>query len=254
MECSPSSIPAGSSSEASLIVILRNLNALPPVRGYQTQVSIVRTSGTGTVSVSCPGGVEIDDARSDYLYFNSANDFPATNCPLKRAASTLLSGGVTVGPTPAYLASYTLTTSPDATAGSTFDDLLGRSAGIVVGECVRPGDRVRPRSGLHADDRKLHHRRRLRRRESVHGGHVRPVAGLPAHARERRGDLPARRGSVRPGGNLHGSERGLSGGRAAAERDLVHGRQRVHGGGHLPRRVLRPGHADRLQRHEPLHG
>jgi hypothetical protein len=103
-----------------LIVILRNLGGLAPVRGYQTQVSIARTSGTGTVSVACPGGVAIDDARSDYLYFNSANDFPATNCAMRRAESSLLSGGVTVGPTPAYLAGYTLTTSPDATAGSTF--------------------------------------------------------------------------------------------------------------------------------------
>jgi hypothetical protein len=120
MECSPSALPAGSGSTADLTVILRNLGGLAPVRGYQTQVSIARTSGTGTVSVSCPGGVDVDDARSDYLFFNSANDFPATNCGLRRAESSLLSGGVTVGPTPAYLSSYTLTTSPDATAGSTF--------------------------------------------------------------------------------------------------------------------------------------
>jgi hypothetical protein len=120
MECSPSTLAAGSASTANLIVILRNLGALPPVRGYQTQVSIARTSGTGTVGVSCPGGVAIDDARPDYLYFNSANDFPATNCGLRRAESSLLSGGATVGPTPAYLSGYTLTTSADATAGSTF--------------------------------------------------------------------------------------------------------------------------------------
>jgi len=120
MECSPSTISAGSGSAADLIVVLRNLGGLAPVRGYQTQVSIVRTAGTGTVTVGCPGGVDVDDARPDYLYFNSSDDFPATNCALRRAASSLLSGGATVGPTPAYLSSYTLTTSADATAGSTF--------------------------------------------------------------------------------------------------------------------------------------
>jgi hypothetical protein len=129
MECSPSTIVAGSASTAPLEVILRNLGLLAPVRGYQTQISIVRTSGTGTVSVSCPGGVAIDDARPDYLYFNSPNDFPATNCGLRRASSSLLSGGATVPPTPAYLAGYTLTTSADATAGSTFSISLDASPG-----------------------------------------------------------------------------------------------------------------------------
>jgi hypothetical protein len=129
MECSPSTIPAGSGSTAALTVVLRNLGGLAPVRGYQTEISIARTSGAGTVSVACPGGVTIDDARSDYLYFNSSSDSPATNCTLRRAASALLSGGVTVGPSPAYLSSYTLTTSPDATAGSTFTISLDAAPG-----------------------------------------------------------------------------------------------------------------------------
>ena len=120
MECTPPTLSAGSGSTVDLDVVLKNLGGLGSIRGYQTQVLIARTSGTGTVSVSCPGGVEIDDTRPDYLFFNSPSDFPATNCGLRRAASSLLSGGVTVGPTPAYLAGYTLTTSPDATAGSTF--------------------------------------------------------------------------------------------------------------------------------------
>jgi len=129
MECSPATIMAGSSSTADLIVVLSNLGGLDPVRGYQTQISIARTSGTGTVSVGCPGGVAIDDVRPDYLYFNSPDDFPATNCGLRRASAALLSGGVTVGPTPVYLASYTLTTSADATAGSTFAISLDAAPG-----------------------------------------------------------------------------------------------------------------------------
>ena len=129
MECSPPAIAAGSGSTADLIVVLRNLGGLEPVRGYQTQISIARTSGTGTVSVECPGGVVVDDARPDYLYFNSPDDFSATNCALRKAASSLLSGGVTVGPTPAYLSGYTLTTSPDATAGSTFTISLEATPG-----------------------------------------------------------------------------------------------------------------------------
>jgi len=129
MECSPPTIAAGSGSTADLSVILRNLGGLDPVRGYQTQISIVRTGGTGTVTVQCPGGVEIDDARPDYLYFSSSADSTATNCTLRRAAGALLSGGATVGPTPAYLSGYTLTTSADATAGSTFSISLDASPG-----------------------------------------------------------------------------------------------------------------------------
>jgi len=62
----------------------------------------------------------VDDARADYLFFGQADDTIATNCGLGRAASSLLTGAVAVGPTPVYLADYTLVASPDA-AGSTFE-------------------------------------------------------------------------------------------------------------------------------------
>lgn len=90
------------------------------VRGYQTKIQITRTSGSGTVSVNCPGGVSINEARPDYIFNGLGTTFPATNCALKRAASALLSGSATVN-TPKYLSSYALSISADATPGSTFD-------------------------------------------------------------------------------------------------------------------------------------
>ncbi|MBX3396857.1 MAG: hypothetical protein KF841_15985 [Phycisphaerae bacterium] len=91
------------------------------VRAYQTRIAITRTSGSGTVSVTCPGGVSIDSGRSDYIFFGQLNAFPTTNCGERKAASALLSGGVTVGGSPAYLSTYSLTVSPDAAPGSTFE-------------------------------------------------------------------------------------------------------------------------------------
>lgn len=108
--------PPGSSLACDLY-----LTDAPNVRSYQTRIAIVRTSGTGTVTVTCPGGVTIDGGRGDYLFAGQSNVFPAINCAQLKASSSLLTGGVSVGGTPAYLSSYQLTVSPDAVAGSTFE-------------------------------------------------------------------------------------------------------------------------------------
>lgn len=117
MNCQLASSQATASSSVAMDVFLSDV---ANVRGYQTKIQITRTSGAGTVSVNCPGGVSINEARSDYIFFGLGTTFPVTNCLNKRAASALLSGGATVN-TAAYLSTYTLSVSGDATAGSTFD-------------------------------------------------------------------------------------------------------------------------------------
>jgi len=99
------------------------------VRGYETEISIVRTSGTGTVTVGCPGGVAIDDDRPDFIFFGVSNVFPVINCAAKRAAAARLSGGTNVTGAPAYLSEYALTVSPDAAPGSTFEISIVPSPG-----------------------------------------------------------------------------------------------------------------------------
>jgi hypothetical protein len=99
------------------------------VRGYQTQIAIARTSGTGSLTASCPGGVQVDEGRADYLFHNLGPTYPATNCGELLASAALLNGGVTVGESSAYLATYTLTLSADATDGSTFEITILPSPG-----------------------------------------------------------------------------------------------------------------------------
>jgi hypothetical protein len=90
------------------------------VRSYQARVAITPTSGSGSTTINCPGGVVITDSRSDFIFFG-LSDLPASNCSLKQASSALLSGSTSVGSAPVYLGTFLLTVSPDATVGSTFD-------------------------------------------------------------------------------------------------------------------------------------
>ena len=111
--------PPGASSVAQLFV-----TDVAALRGYQTTVAITRTSGTGTLTVNCPGGVTINSARPDFVFAGlvaGSDFFSAINCPNRQAAVSRVSGGTPVGSTPAYLAHYTLTVSPEADPGSTFE-------------------------------------------------------------------------------------------------------------------------------------
>lgn len=122
MSCELSSNTAVPGGEVSMDAFLRNA---PNIRGYQTRITIVRLSGTGTLSVPCPGGtgddhVSVDTMRPDYVFFGLSPVFTLTNCPSKAAGSLYNPGGVTVGASPKYLSSYDLEVSPDATPGSTF--------------------------------------------------------------------------------------------------------------------------------------
>ncbi len=113
-----SSATAAPNGSATLRLFLSNASN---VRAYQTRISITRTSGTGTVSVTCPGGISIDQARADYLFLGQSGQFPAINCPQLLAACSLLSGGVSTGGGQKYLSEYTLSVSNDAISGSTFE-------------------------------------------------------------------------------------------------------------------------------------
>lgn len=122
MTCELSSITAVPGSELSMHTLLQNA---ANVRGYQTRISIIRLSGAGTLSVPCPGGngdshVSVDTLRPDYIFFGLSSTNTATNCPGKAAGALYNAGGVTIGATPAYLSTYELKVSLDATPGSTF--------------------------------------------------------------------------------------------------------------------------------------
>ena len=94
------------------------------IRGYQTSIAITRTSGTGTLAVSCPDGVDVDETRADYLFFG-LDTLLAFDCESLVASSTLTYvGGANVGGSPAYLAGYTLNASADAALDSTFEITL----------------------------------------------------------------------------------------------------------------------------------
>ncbi len=142
MTCQLAGPTAPPDSEVELYVFLQNA---VNVRGYQTRISIVRTSGTGTVTVECPTGVNdpnvrIDTGRPDFIFASQSNYFPITNCTARTAATVLLSGGVNVGGTPAYMSTYTLNVSSDAAGGSTFeisidpmpDSALSDSGGAAI--------------------------------------------------------------------------------------------------------------------------
>ncbi|MFH1108834.1 MAG: DNRLRE domain-containing protein [Planctomycetota bacterium] len=137
-----SSVPPNGSAD--LEVFVENVN---DVRAYQTTIAIARLSGTGTVTVDCPGGVEIDEARSDYIFANVGVDtYPVVNCPALEAASAMFSGSVNVGEVPVYLSGYTLHVSADAGFGSTFgisvlpydDSALSNHLGVSIPFSVGP--------------------------------------------------------------------------------------------------------------------
>lgn len=118
MSCQLSSNVAYRGDTVTMTVFLDNASN---VQAYQTRINITRTSGTGTLSVNCPGGVAINETRSDYLFFGLPNTSPSTVCALRSATSSLASGGASTGANSAYLSQYALTLSADAASNSTFE-------------------------------------------------------------------------------------------------------------------------------------
>ncbi|OWY71406.1 hypothetical protein B7486_12515 [cyanobacterium TDX16] len=88
---------------------------------YQTFLSITRTSGSGSLIVDCPGGVHIDEQRSDYAFFGLGSTSVITDCLAGSATSSLSSGFVNIGSAPRYLSTYNLRVSSDATQGAMFE-------------------------------------------------------------------------------------------------------------------------------------
>ena len=119
MTCQLSSGTAFASGNVSLDVLIEDVDG---VRAYQTTIAITRTSGTGSVTVACPGGVVVDEGRADYIFAGVGVDtYPVVDCAAFEAASAMISGSVNVGVAPAYLSDYTLQVSADAEPGSTFE-------------------------------------------------------------------------------------------------------------------------------------
>ena len=121
MTCSLSSTTVAPNGSVDLEVFLESPGGDVDVRGYQTQIQIALTSGSGSASVPCPGGVFIDEARSDYLFFGETDVSWAATCSLLRASASKLSGSTTVGASSVYLSEYTVEVAAGTTAGTTFD-------------------------------------------------------------------------------------------------------------------------------------
>ncbi len=132
MSISPAGLAALPGSTTSLDVFLQF--ALR-VRSYTTVIAITRTSGTGSVSVDCPGGVSIATGRTDHVFYGLGGT-PSTNCTLRVASDQLASGSVDVGSTAKYLSTYMLHVSPDAAEGSTFEIRVVGYGGSILGDSV----------------------------------------------------------------------------------------------------------------------
>lgn len=122
MFCALESATAAPNSEVEVYVFVQNA---PAIRGYQSRISITPLTGMGTVAVECPSGVadpnvRVETDRPDYLFAANPGAFTVTNCTTRTAAAALLSGGIPVSGTPAYLSTYVLKVSSDAQGGSTF--------------------------------------------------------------------------------------------------------------------------------------
>ncbi len=119
MTCQLSSNTGAAGGTVSVDLFVEDVDAL---RAFQTRISVVRTSGTGSVTVPCPGGVDIDESRADYVFDGAGTTFVAFDCPDQEAASALGTGMVNVPPaTPRYMSTYTLDISADTMTGSTFE-------------------------------------------------------------------------------------------------------------------------------------
>lgn len=128
MTCELSSNTASPSTSVTLDLFLEDA---VDVRGYQATIQITRTSGSGEVTVPCPGGVAVDENRPDFIFpdFDSENlepDCPdcglvVPHCDGQRVAVARVTGGVDVADGPANLATFTLDVSPEAAPGSTFE-------------------------------------------------------------------------------------------------------------------------------------
>ena len=86
----------GSVAPGGSTVLTLHLTNGQNIRGYQTTIAITRTSGTGALTVNCPGGVAVNESASDYIFRGYSPTYPATNCGQRLASSSLLNGGVNV--------------------------------------------------------------------------------------------------------------------------------------------------------------
>ncbi len=99
------------------------LEEIDDLMAYQATLVITRTSGSGTLYVDCPEGVQVDETRADYV-FQSVSSLPVAGCEFLEIVAISMSDSVDVGADRKYLGDYTLTVSPDATPGSTFEVAL----------------------------------------------------------------------------------------------------------------------------------
>ena len=118
MTLAPSSTIAQPGGSIQLDVLLESVIDL---RAYQVEIEITQLTGSGTVEVTCPGGVKVGTARPDYV-FAGLPDVLGMDCLNLRLGSALVFTSDAVDVVgPAYLGDFTLDVSGNATPGSMFE-------------------------------------------------------------------------------------------------------------------------------------
>ncbi len=143
-ELSSYDAPAGTSVTLDLF-----LEDAVDVQGYQATIEITRVRGRGEVAVSCPDGVTVDEGRPDYIFSGLDTVYLEPDCwdcgvivpqcEGMRVAAARVSGGVDTGATRAYLGTFTLDVSEDATPGSAYKiSIVPFPASVVTGSDYGP--------------------------------------------------------------------------------------------------------------------
>ena len=139
MTCKLSSNTASPGTSVTLDLFLEDV---VDVRGYQATIAITQVSGSGDVTVPCPGGIAVDSGRSDYIFSaleTNAIQPGCSNCGVivpdcdgRRVAAARVNGAVDVGTENGYLATVTLQVSLDASPGSEFDISISDDESILL--------------------------------------------------------------------------------------------------------------------------
>ncbi len=163
MSCELSSPQIGVGGTVALDILLKQVLDL---KSYQAKINIQLISGSGSLNIDCPDGVQVDQSRPDYVFANTSN-ITAPNCSnASFQAASFTSVEVPLSPVK-YLGDYSLTVDPSTAVGSIFEisihsgeTFLSDSGGspinftigapcvLTVSACGVYGDIAQPQNGI----------------------------------------------------------------------------------------------------------